>query len=536
MPYIYSIPHIGNVTGSVLPADVLYKYLKMKGEDVIYICGSDMHGTTLELAAIKQKIPVEHLANEMHEKTKQAFDGFNITFTYYGKTHSESNKEITYQIFEGLNKNGYIIETESEHAFCEVDQRFIADRFIEGTCPFCKKDAAKGDQCDNCGRLLVPSEIINPRCTICGKNKIRFLKTKNLAIDYKKLQPKILSFVKESDKNNWSKNATNKTLSYIDEGLRPVEITRTIKWGFQVPLKGFEDSVFYVWFDAPIGYIGITKEWNEGKWKDYWLAKDTKLIQFMGKDNIQFHTIHWPGMLIGSKLGYVTPTSIRASEFLIDKEGAKLSKSKGTGIAIDKAVKIFPADYWRFALMYMYPETSDSEFSVQMFKEVVNNILNDKIGNLIHRVFTIARANKELIQGEIRLNSEHAPGMKTILEKYNTHFDKIELREALRCVVELADLGNAIMSNVQPWTLVKKATTDKQAAKQFSDTIKTLLVVVYNVAIISYPFIPESSKQALALFGIKSEPTLAMLNDSIVPDLKKESKPIFSKITGNEFE
>ena len=520
------------MTGSVLPADIFYKYMKMRGEDVIYICGSDEHGTAMEIAALKKNIPVEHFSNEMHDKIKKAFEDFEFTFTYYGKTHTDQNQDVTYSIYNALSSNGYIIEIDGEHAYCKVDQRYIPDRFIEGKCPHCGEYAARGDQCDNCGRLLKPKDIIDPHCVICNKKEIIFLKTKNLAIDYKKLAPKILEFVKDNQKNNWSKNSVNKAISYIEEGLRPVEITRTIKWGFKVPTAGYKDQVFYVWFDAPIGYIGITKQWDDSKWMSYWLNKETKLYQFMGKDNIQFHAIHWPGMLIGSKLGYVLPYCIRASEFLIDRQGGKLSKSRGTGIPIDKAAKMFPVDYWRFVLMYIYPETSDSEFSPEIFSEIVNNILNDKIGNLVHRVFTIAKENKELIDGEPKIDDSNAGRSKAIIEKYKEHFSNVELREALRALVALADLGNSIISAEQPWTLVKKANEEDN----FSKIMKTLLAIVYEIGVLSYPFIPEASAKILSHFKLDKIPNLKLLEQEIEFDMGKPTKPLFSKIKKEDLE
>lgn len=529
MPYGYSIPHIGNITGSVLPADVFYKYLKMKGEDVIYICGSDEHGTAMELAALRNNTQVEQFSNEMHDKIKKVFSDFEFTFTHYGRTHTEQNRDITYSIFNGLKENGYITEIESEQPYCKIDQRFLSDRFIEGKCPHCGAYAARGDQCDNCGRLLTPKEIIDPRCRICGKNEIVFLKTSNLAIDYKKLEPKILAFVKENEKNNWSRNSVNKTLSYIEEGLRPVEITRDIKWGFQVPMPEYKDKVFYVWFDAPIGYIGITKEWDGAKWTSYWFSKETKLYQFMGKDNIQFHTIHWPGMLIGSKLGFVTPYCIRASEFIVDKQGEKLSKSRGIGIAIDQALKMFPADYWRFALIYIYPETSDSEFSPEIFQEIINNVLNDKIGNFVHRVLTIAGDNKELVKGEIKVDDSNSGRINGVIKRYEQYFDKVELREALRTLVEIADMGNSIMSTEEPWALAK----NNQG--KFSEITNTLLAIVYDVGVLSYPFIPDASKKILKHFGISDQPKLEMLKSEIKIDLSKKTVPLFKKVDKKDF-
>lgn len=532
LPYIYSLPHIGNITGSVLPADVVYKYYLMNGDDVIFICGSDQHGTTIELAAIKQGVSAEELAERLHKDIMKAFADFEFTFTHYGKTHSESNKEVVYQVFDALNKNGYILKTESENPYCKNDKRYLPDRFIEGTCPFCKLGPARGDQCNNCGRLLEPKEIIDPHCTICGKKDIEFRKTKHLSLDYAKLQPKIEKFVKESPNNNWSKNAVNKTLSYLKEGLKPIDITRNIKWGFPVPLKGYEDAVFYVWFDAVLGYIGITKEWDSNKWKDYWLSKDTKMIQFLGKDNIQFHTIQWPGILMGSDIGYILPYSIRSSEFLTLGGGLKFSKSEGRGgMDIVKVLKYAPADYWRFMLVYIYPETSDSEFSIPAFVEVINNVLNDKIGNFIHRTLILAKNNKSILNlKSFDMDKEVQAEIKELIDVFKLHMEKSEIREGLRNVVELADVGNKLMNSNEPWAMAKLAPGDTEKKKRLNDVMGMLLTIARDVIMLLYPFTPKASEIGIKYFGISELPKLTYTKERINPNLDADIKPLFSKI------
>ena len=269
LPYVQSTIHLGNFIGSILPADIYYKFLKMSGRDAIFICGSDEHGTAIELKALKEHTTPEALADKNHREIKKLLEQYECTFTFYGSTHTEQNKAVTYEILGALNKNGYVVRVDSEQAYCEVDRRFISDRFIEGTCPNCKYGHARGDQCENCGRLLNPKDLVVPHCTICGKSEIVFKKTTNLALDLIRLQPKIKEFIEKNKGNNWTKNAVNHSLGYIKRGLKNREITRDIKWGFDVPIKGFEGKMIYVWFDAPIGYIGITKEWNEKKVDEY---------------------------------------------------------------------------------------------------------------------------------------------------------------------------------------------------------------------------------------------------------------------------
>lgn len=529
LPYAYSIPHLGNFVGSVLPADVYYRYLKMNDKDAIFICGSDQHGTTGELKAMKEKTTVEELSERMHAALGKLFKDYECAITYYGKTNTETNKEVVYEVFDALNKHGYILEVQSKLPYCNMDKRYLADTFIEGTCPYCKYANARGNQCENCGRLLDPDQLIDPQCVICGKRDLTFKTVKNLAIALDKLQEKIKAFIKERSKNRWSKNATNKALSYIDEGLKPREITRNTKWGFPVPLKGFGDTVFYVWFDAIISYISITKDWSKPKWKDYWYGKDTKLVQFMGKDNIEFHTLMWPGILIGSDLGYTMPNTIRASEYLLSR-GLKFSKTAGEGIDMLNAIKILDADYWRFALMHLYPETSDTDFTVDLMLGIVNGVMNDNIGNLVNRVLKLSQENKDLISKSAKPIKKHIDEADKIVEKYNNSFDIFALREALQAVVELSTLGNSIMGNYQPWVLAKKAESDKKAKEQLSEQMATLQKIIFRLGIMLWPFVPSASKKILSYFNVSEAPTAELLKEDKTADLSKTITPIFKKL------
>jgi len=530
LPYAEAVPHLGNFVGSILPADVYFKYLKMKGEDAIFICGSDQHGTPIELKAIKAGITPDQLSNEVHEKIKKVMERSGCTFTYYGKTHSESNKLTVYEIFESLRKNGYIVETEDTQAYCSVDDRFLSDRFIIGTCPYCGYHDARGDQCENCGHLLNPQELIEPYCAVCGNKKLEFRKTKNLALDLEALSGEIKAFVESHKRNNWTKNAINKTLSYLEQGLKPRDITRNIKWGFPVPLKGFEDKAFYVWFDAVIGYIGITREWSESQYLNYWKDPEAKLIQFMGKDNLEFHTMMWPGILIGAGREYVLPHTIKVFEYL-NAKGVKFSKSKGVGLNMEGAVELLPSDYWRFALMYLLPETSDTDFSIEEFIEIVNKVMNDKIGNLVNRVLTIYGANRGMISGS-EAEAASISKAKSIISEYIAEFDAINMRNALHKVIGLSELGNEVMSSTEPWKLAKAE--DANSKKEFSKIMVSLRQIVYDLGIMLWPFAPDAASKILDYFGVDAQPKIKMLEN--VPDIDtgKPPKAIFSKITEKE--
>ena len=533
LPYAYSMPHLGNFVGSVLPADVYYKYLRMKGDDAIFICGSDQHGTPIELAALQKGAAPEQLADEMHAAIKSLYDKYECGFTHYGKTHTPENKEVVYSVFNELYRNGYILETEDMQAYCNVDKRFLPDRFIQGTCPYCHTKNARGDQCDNCGRLLEPGQIIDPFCVVCGKSDISFVKSKNLALDLTKLQDKIKAFIKENSKNNWSKDAVNKSLSMIKQGLKPRDITRNMKWGFPVPLAGYENATLYVWFDAVLGYIGITKEWDPKRWRDYWQNEHTQLVQFMGKDNTIFHSIMWPAMLIGSNLGFVLPYTLKISQHPTSKE-VKFSKSKGVGLNMRNALEIMPADCWRFALMHSAPENADSEFTKEVLEETVNTILNDKIGNFVQRTLKLALANKALVEGGVVPSSEKKVAVE--LERYADAFDSLQFKKAVAALVGLAEQGNRIMSDREPWLLAKAAKNDAKAAKEAKDVLSSLIAITYALGVMLHPFTPEASKKLLAHFKVGGEPTLALLGKTIELDIEKEPHPLFAKLTQKELE
>ncbi len=529
LPYSEAIPHLGNFVGSILPADVFHRYEELAGRDSIFICGSDQHGTPIEIRALKEGVSAEHLADSVHERMKKVFESFECSFTHYGKTNSESNKKAVYEIFEALDRNGYIKEVESVMPYCNIDKRFLTDRYIEGKCPYCGFEGARGDQCDNCGRLLSPQDLIDPYCGLCHNKDIEFKKTVNLAIELDKLQPEILDFVKMR-MGTWSRNAANKTVSYLEQGLEPREITREMKWGFPVPRKGFEDKVFYVWFDAVIGYIGISMEWSE-KWKDYWKGPDTELIQFMGKDNIEFHTMMWPGILIGSGLGFVLPHTIYAYEYLTAK-GLKFSKSRGVGLNMENALEIAGPDYWRFALMYLAPESSDNDFTIALFVEVVNKIMNDKIGNYVHRVLTLLK-NSGLKASELVEDEKSMDKVAVLTRKYAEDFEALKMREALRELVAIADIGNEMISSSKPWELIGKDGVKQGSEGRAKELLGGMVSIVRMIGVLMWPFAPDASSKILKRFGI-SEPRLSDLEKPLKELNLEGLEPVFSKLSDKQ--
>ncbi|RLE60065.1 MAG: methionine--tRNA ligase, partial [Thermoprotei archaeon] len=348
-PYINAVPHLGTLIGSVLSADVIARFLRLKGEDVVFVSGSDEHGTPIEVEAIRQNISPKELTDKYHELVKKLFDLWNISFDNYTRTENPVHIEFVRNFYLNLYERGYIYEKEIEMPYCPRCQIFLPDRFIEGECPYCHYEKARGDQCDKCGRLLEPVKLINPRCNICGERPI-IKKTKHWFFDLPKLTDKIRDYIEKN--TNLPPNARNMSLSMLKEGLKPRAITRDNKWGIPAPFPGAEGKTIYVWMEAVLGYITATIEYftrkgEPEKWKKFWFDSNTKSVYFIGKDNIPFHTIIFPALLIASGENYVLPWTVSSTEYLLFK-GEKFSKSRRIGIWIDEALKLFPVDYWRF--------------------------------------------------------------------------------------------------------------------------------------------------------------------------------------------
>ncbi|HDJ89562.1 MAG TPA: methionine--tRNA ligase, partial [Thermoprotei archaeon] len=376
-PYAHYVPHLGNMIGSILSADCAARFLRLKGYKVIYVSGSDEHGTPIEIAAIKMGIKPRELTDKLHEKLKNLFNQWNISFDNYSRTESQIHKNFVRKFYLKLYENGYIFEDYMKLPFCQNCKIFLPDRFIRGTCPYCGFEDAKGDQCDKCGRLLTPILLLNPRCAICGSKPI-FKETKHWFFNLPKLENKIKEYIEGNE--NLPDNAKNMSLKMISDGLRPRSLTRDNKWGIPAPFPGAENKTIYVWMEAVLGYISATIEFfekigdREG-WKDYWFDKSVKSVYFIGKDNIPFHTIIFPALLIASGEGYILPWTVSSTEFLLF-EGEKFSKSRRIGIWIDEALQLLPVDYWRFFLFAMRPETKDANFKWDMFREIINTQLN----------------------------------------------------------------------------------------------------------------------------------------------------------------
>lgn len=531
LPYVNGVPHLGHLVGCLLPSDVYARYMRMMGHEVLYVCGTDEHGTPSEVGAAKEGMDVADYCLKYHNRHKEAYDAFNLSFDYFGRTSSEQNREITYHIFEQLDKNGLIEEESIKQIFSIDDNRFLPDRYVTGTCPHCGYDKARGDQCENCTKVLDPTELINPRSTISGSTNLEVRETKHLFLNLPKLEKQLAEWVK-SKEPFWPDVAYSIAQKWLKEGLRPRCITRDLKWGFPVPKKGFEDKVFYVWFDAPIGYLGITKQWADEKpgernWKDWWLdAKDVYYVQFMGKDNVPFHSISFPATLLGTGENWTKVDYLKGMSYLTF-EGGKFSKSEQRGVFAEDAVKEFPADYWRYWLISNAPEASDSSFTFDLFAGVVNKDLNGVLGNFVSRVMKMTAskigaevpAGGEMTEVEEKLIAD----LQEKADNYCKYMEGLEFKKAMNELRAIWVDGNNYISVTVPWTVIK---TDPARAAAI---LRVCLNLIRIYALLSAPVMPETSAKILAKFG---------LNAADMPVLKgfNAAKEIEALQPGHKFE
>ncbi|MFH1751126.1 MAG: methionine--tRNA ligase [Candidatus Micrarchaeota archaeon] len=504
LPYVNNVPHIGNIVGSHLPADIFARYCRLKGRETLFIGGTDEHGSPSEIAAQKAGIPVQELCDTFYDIHLRIYKWFGFSYDNFSRTSRQVHHEITREFFLELRKNGFISEQKMKMPFCEKDSRFLADRFVEGKCPKCANKAARGDQCEQCGSLLTPSELIDPYCVLCKSEPVT-KETTHLFLNLDKLQPKLEEWA--NSKGNWKPQVRNLALAWLKEGLRKRAITRDLKWGVKVPVEGYGGKVLYVWFDAPIGYISSTKEWIEGnshlEKKDYelkkwWVDRNTKLFHFIGKDNIPFHTIFFPAMLIGEGR-YNLPHQVAGYQYL-NYEGGKISKSKGHGIFcetfIEEARDALPADVWRFYLALKLPEIRDTEFTWSEFESRVNTELMGNLSNFVNRVTTFIEGKKA---GKIakpgKLSEEDLNMLKEIkaaVEKVDKLYDDIEIVSALQSILELSAKGNQYFQGNEPWKRI-----DRQDA---------VLWVCANICkalgVMLFPIIPEASGKLRKILGL----------------------------------
>ena len=493
-PYINVTPHLGNLVGSVLSADVTARYYRLKGSDVLMVSGSDTHGTPIEVEAIKQGIKPKELTDRNHAKVAELFQRWDASFDNYTSTESPIHKEFVQKTLLEIQKNGYIFEQDTQMLYCEHDQRFLPDRFVEGKCPYCGCEKARGDQCDLCGKLLEPTLLVDPYCVIC-KSKPAVKTTRHWYIDLSKLAEPLTEYLKENQQ--LPTNVKNFSLNWIKEGLKPRAVTRDIEWGIPAPFEGAEGKTIYVWVDAVLGYVSATIEQCQRlgqpeKWREFWFDKEAKTLYFVGKDNIPFHTIILPALLLASGQGYNLPWNVSATEFLQFK-GQKASKSQRVGIWIDEALEMFPVDYWRFFLIATRPESKDTNFTWTAFMEKINADLNDTFGNFIHRTLSFINSKFDgQIPAPTKLDKDDEAILQAIKEKVEQAAKEIEdswLQSAANTLIGISRIGNQYLNTKEPWNLMK---TDKERA---GSIFYVAAQVVKAVAVVSEPFMPQTAQQ-----------------------------------------
>ncbi|MEM1888892.1 MAG: methionine--tRNA ligase [Pyrobaculum sp.] len=530
-PYVQTVPHLGNMIGSVLSADVYARYLRLRGHEVVFISGSDMHGTPIEVEAIQLGVePVEY-ALKMHNIVAELFRRWNISFDLYTHTHSDIHIEFTKEFFKKVYENGYIFTKEEEVPYCPNDGIYLPDRFIVGKCPYCGYERARGDQCENCGRLLDPKQLVEPRCVICGSKPV-WKSTKHWYLDLRRLEEDIKKYIVEN--SYLPQNAKEMSLGMLREGLRPRAITRDNKWGIPAPFPGAEGKTIYVWFEAVLGYISAVVEYFKkigqvDKWREYWMDKNTKVVFFVGKDNVPFHVIILPALLMANGGGFVLPTTTASTEYLL-YEGDKFSKSRRWGVWIDEALQLLPVDYWRFVLVYLRPENRDTSFSWSVALEIINKVLNDDVGNYINRVLTFI---KNRLGGVVPDRGSPAPEDEAFIsravelfKKAESHYDAIELKDALFSIVEIAREGNRYLNARAPWELVKR---DREAADA---VLYTAYWSLKMLAIGLAPVVPSSAEEMWKMMGCLGPMSWEEALRPPMPGVSLgEVKPLFKKIS-----
>ena len=531
-PYVNHLPHLGTLV-QVLSADVVARYYRSVGEDVIMVSGSDEHGTPIEVEALRQGIPPKQLTDRNHSKILELFKDWGFSFDNYTRTENPVHREFVQNYLTKIYNNSYIFTQETEMPYCEKCRRFLPDRFVEGRCPYCDYEEARGDQCDSCGRLLEPTLLNESYCVIC-KNTPVIKKTKHWYFDLQKFSEKLSNYIISN--KQLPNNARNFSLNFIKEGLKPRAVTRDVKWGIPAPFPDIEDKTVYVWIEAVLGYVSATVEYfknheNPEKWKEYWFNKNTKTLFFIGKDNIPFHTIILPALLLASHEDYVLPWNVSATEFL-QFRGEAFSKSRKIGIWIDEALELFPADCWRYFIMAIRPETKDTNFSWELFIEKVNSDLNDTFGNFIHRTLTFINTQfNNRVPKPIHLDKDDEQILKTIKEKVETIANEIEdckLQAAINNVINMSRNGNRYLNENAPWKVIKK--NINRAAK----TIYVAAQIVKALAIASSPFIPFAAEKLWKTLNMPGNVHEQRWEEALKPlpvDHKiLEAKPLFQKI------
>ena len=517
IPYINGIKHLGNLVGSQLPADLFARFQRSRGNEVLFLCATDEHGTPAELAAARAGKPVAEYCAEMHAVQAGIAKGFRLSFDHFGRSSSPQNHALTQHFAGKLYEAGLIEEVIEKQVYSKADNRFLPDRYIEGTCPNCGYDKARGDQCENCTKQLDPTDLIDPRSAISGSTDLEVRETKHLFLRQSQMRERLSAWI--DTKTDWPILTTSIARKWLNDGdgLQDRGITRDLDWG--IPVKrgtedwpGMEGKVFYVWFDAPIEYIACAGEWAEANglddaaWERWWRtgrgAGDVRYTQFMGKDNVPFHTLGFPATIMGSGEDWKLVDYIKSFNYL-NYDGGQFSTSQGRGVFMDQALEILPADYWRWWLLSHAPESSDSEFTWENFQASVNKDLADVLGNFVSRVTKFCRSKF----GEaVPAGGEYGPEETALIDRlstrvrdYEAHMDAMEVRKSAAALRAIWVEGNEYLQAAAPWTSFKE--NPEQAAMQ----IRLALNLIRLYAVLSAPFIPEASARMLGAMHTKDD-------------------------------
>ncbi len=506
LPYANGPIHIGHLAGVYVPADIYVRYLRMKGEDVVYICGSDEHGVPITIKAKQEDKTPQQVVDHYHALIKDSFARFGISFDVYSRTSSPIHHETAAGIFKSLHDKGAFTEHESDQYFDEENNQFLADRYITGTCPHCGYEKAYGDQCENCGTSLSPTDLINPRSVLSG-NKPVMKKTRHWYLPLDQHEDMLRKWILEGHKHDWKSNVYGQCKSWIDQGLQPRAVTRDLTWGVKLPLENTEGKVLYVWFDAPIGYISATREWGEahGKdWEKYWKDPESKLVHFIGKDNIVFHCIIFP-VVLHAEGSYILPDNVPANEFL-NLEGDKISTSRNWAVWLHEYLDAFPGkeDVLRYVLCAAAPEAKDNDFTWRDFQARNNNELLAIFGNFVNRTLVLTHKyfdGKVPPAGELKATDKEAlESLAGFPEKIGEAIENYRFREALSQMMNLARLGNRYLTEAEPWKIFKGDPA------RVETILHVCLQICASMAVLSEPFLPHTAQKLQKMLAVDKVP------------------------------
>ncbi|KAL5717476.1 methionine--tRNA ligase [Ranunculus cassubicifolius] len=551
LPYVNNVPHLGNIIGCVLSADVFARYCRIRQYNTIYICGTDEYGTATETKALEENCSPKEICDKYHAVHKEVYEWFGIQFDEFGRTSSPQQTEVCQDIFKKIFDNKWLSENTMQQLYCNKCERFLADRFVEGTCPApgCNNDSARGDQCNKCDKLLNPTELKDPRCKRCGTTP-QIRDTEHMFLELPLLKDKLEEYINNTSEN-WSQNAIHVTNGWLKEGLKSRCITRDLKWGVPVPHEKYKDKVFYVWFDAPIGYISITKCYTSD-WEKWWKnPENVELYQFMGKDNVPFHTVMFPSTLLGTGENWTFMKTISVTEYL-NYEAGKFSKSLGIGVfGNDSKDTMIPAEVWRYYLLTNRPEVSDTLFTWADLQAKLNGELLSNLGNFINRVLSFIAKPPGLGYGSVIPDAPDAEShslTKTLGEKVGNHVDnyvevmeKVKLKQGLKSAMNISSEGNAYLQESQFWKLYKEDPTS------CSIVMRTSVGVVYLLATLLEPFMPSFSAEVLKQLNFPPETQFSLADGDvsrarrpweIIPSGHKigNPEPLFRELKDDEVE